>query len=190
MYAFLGCYLAVQLPLKLLPGACNVTSFSPCTDWSHKLRDLQHFMSEQIDLHVFEVITAASCVDLSLSMLLRCGHHILRTTSMPLKLYREEQPARFVFNNYSTYASVSNMIANLGWNSLHNRRNELRLIMLFKIVHKLVDIDAHDLLVLRPSNHATRGHHLRFFKVPTRVNAFLYSFFHPQLNFGMLSQIV
>ena len=49
--------------------------------------------------------------------------------------------------------------------------------MLFKIVHKLVEIDAHDILVLRPSSHATRGHHLRFFKVPTRVNDFLYSFF-------------
>ena len=41
----------------------DVTSFSPCTDSSHKLRDLQHFMSEQIDLHVFKAITAASCVD-------------------------------------------------------------------------------------------------------------------------------
>ena len=28
-----------------------------------KLRFLQHFMSEQIDLHIFEAITAASCVD-------------------------------------------------------------------------------------------------------------------------------
>ena len=62
MYAFLGCYLAIQLLLKSLPDMCNVTSFSPCTDSSHKLRDLQHFMSEQIDLHVFKAITAASCV--------------------------------------------------------------------------------------------------------------------------------
>ena len=45
------------------PGACDVTSFSPCTDSSHKLGDLQHFMSEEIDLHVFKAITAASCVD-------------------------------------------------------------------------------------------------------------------------------
>ena len=75
MYAFLGCYLAIQPPLKSFPGACDVTSFSPCTDsiaaWlhettdsSHELRDLQHFMSEQIDLHVFKAITAASCVDI------------------------------------------------------------------------------------------------------------------------------
>ena len=41
-----------------------ITSFSLCTDSSHELRDLQHLMSEQIDLHVFKAITAASCVDI------------------------------------------------------------------------------------------------------------------------------
>ena len=59
-YAFLGCYLPIQLPLNHV----HVTSLSPCTDLSHELRDLQHFMSEQIDLHVFKAITAASCVDI------------------------------------------------------------------------------------------------------------------------------
>ena len=64
MYAFLGCYLAIQPQLKSLPGAWDVTSLSPFTDSSHELRDLQQFMSEQIDLHVFKAITAASCVDI------------------------------------------------------------------------------------------------------------------------------
>ena len=45
-----------------------------------------------------------------------------------------QRVAQFIYNNYSTYASVSNMIANLGWNTLCKRRNELRLIMLFKVV--------------------------------------------------------
>ena len=62
MYAFLGCYLAKQ--------PCDVTSFSPCTDLNHELRDLQYFMSEQIDLHVFKAITAASCVDIIVNKLL------------------------------------------------------------------------------------------------------------------------
>ena len=61
MYAFLGCYLPIQPPLNRV---CDVASFSPCTDSSHELRDLQHFMSEQIDLYVFKTITAASCVDI------------------------------------------------------------------------------------------------------------------------------
>ena len=56
--------LAIQPLLKLLPGMYDVTSFSPCTDSSHELQDLQHFMSKQIDLHVFKAITAASCVDI------------------------------------------------------------------------------------------------------------------------------
>ena len=37
------------------------------TDSSHEQRDLQHFMSEQIDLYnytFFKAITAASCVDI------------------------------------------------------------------------------------------------------------------------------
>ena len=62
-FSQIGSHLAIQPPLKSLPGTCDVTSFSPCTDSSHELRFLQHFMSEQIDLHVFEAITAASCVD-------------------------------------------------------------------------------------------------------------------------------
>ena len=52
MYALLGCYLPIQ------------SLFSLCTDSSHELPDLQHFISEQIDLHVLKVITAASCVDI------------------------------------------------------------------------------------------------------------------------------
>ena len=53
--------------LKLLPGVTRcVWCYIIFTMYWFKsqLRDLQHFMSEQIDLHVFKVITAASCVDI------------------------------------------------------------------------------------------------------------------------------
>ena len=63
------------------------------------------------------------------------------------------------------------MIANLEWNSLFDRQNELR------IVYKLFDIYAHDILAFHPSNHDTTGHHLRFFQVPTRVSSFQHFFF-------------
>ena len=53
--------------LKLLPGAWNVTSFSLYTDSSHNYEIYNIFMSEQIDLHIFKVITAASCVDIIIS---------------------------------------------------------------------------------------------------------------------------
>ena len=59
MYVFLGCYLLIQQPLKSLPSACDVRSFSPRTDSSHELWDLQHFMFEQIDLHIFKAVINA-----------------------------------------------------------------------------------------------------------------------------------
>ena len=37
LYVFLGCYLPMQLPLKLLSNACDDRSFSPCTDSPHEL---------------------------------------------------------------------------------------------------------------------------------------------------------
>ena len=69
VYVFLGCYLPIQPPLKLLPSVCDVRSFSPCTNLSHELQDLQHFMFEQIDLHVFNLYSAITlqlllCVDI------------------------------------------------------------------------------------------------------------------------------
>ena len=63
--ARLGCVSRKRVwPHETKYSPCDVTSFSPCTDSSHELRDLQHFMSEQIDLNVFKAITAASCVDI------------------------------------------------------------------------------------------------------------------------------
>jgi len=47
----------------------------------------------------------------------------------------QRRSARFVFNNYSPYYSVSDMLTKLGWSSLAERRNEHRLIMLYKVIH-------------------------------------------------------
>ena len=62
MYAFLGCYLAIQLLLKSLPGVCVMLHHFYHVLIQVTNRDLQNFMSEQIDLHIFKAITAASCV--------------------------------------------------------------------------------------------------------------------------------
>jgi len=67
------------------------------------------------------------------------------------------------------------MLTRLDWNSLENRRNELRLQMLYKIIHQLVDIDTDSLLPPHP--HSTRGHSPRFLRLQTRINAYSQSFF-------------
>ena len=43
-------------------------------------------------------------------------------------------------NDYSTYSSVIEMMSNLGWQSLENRRYDARLLMFYKIVYGLVAI--------------------------------------------------
>ena len=47
----------------------------------------------------------------------------------------QRRAARWVKNNYSTYDSVTNMLDDLGWRSLENRRIDARLVMFYKIVN-------------------------------------------------------
>ena len=58
----------------------------------------------------------------------------------------QRRSARFVFNNYSPYDSVSDMLTNLRWSPLADRQKEHRLLMLYTIIHHLVYIDADSLL--------------------------------------------
>ena len=53
----------------------------------------------------------------------------------------QRRAARFVCNNYRCKASITTMLDELGWRSLKQRRAEQRLIMLYKIVNNLVEVD-------------------------------------------------
>jgi len=89
----------------------------------------------------------------------------------------QRQAARFVFNNYSNYASVSEMLTNLNWPSLAHCRQEQKVIMIFKIVNQLVDLPASSYLLPISTDHDTRGHTLRFVQPFTRIDSYLHSFF-------------
>ena len=51
--------------------------------------------------------------------------------------------ARFFTGVYKTTSSASQMIANLGWSILQQRRTEARLVVMYCITHGLVDIPLH-----------------------------------------------
>ena len=89
----------------------------------------------------------------------------------------QRRSVRFIFNNYSPYASVTEMLERIDFKTLAERRNESKLIYLYKIVNDLVEINTDDILFSRPSIHNTRGHQLRFLLPPTRINSYHYSFF-------------
>ena len=69
------------------------------------------------------------------------------------------------------------MLERIDFKTLAERRNESKLIYLYKIVNDLVEINTGDILFPQPSIHNTRGHQLRFLLPPTRINSYHYSFF-------------
>ena len=87
----------------------------------------------------------------------------------------QRRAARFVTNNYNRIASVTEMLHRLQWDTLEARQNNLRVILLYKIINKMVDIFPEEQLVL--TNSVTRGHSLRHLQLPTKTDAYKYSFF-------------
>jgi len=85
--------------------------------------------------------------------------------------------ARFVCNNYSSYASVTNMLQNLNWPSLASSRHQLKAIALFKIMHQLVVIPTDTILQPAPSSYHLRGHSMKLAQPSARVDVYLHSFF-------------
>ena len=77
----------------------------------------------------------------------------------PLEMV-QRRAARYAFGNYfeTTPGVVTNMITQLGWNSLEERRRRNRLVMLYKIKHSLVGIDHES--YLRNTDPRTRGQKL------------------------------
>ena len=52
----------------------------------------------------------------------------------------QRRAARFVNGDYRYTSSVTEMINTLRWNSLHSRRDTLRLQMMYKITHHIIDL--------------------------------------------------
>ena len=87
----------------------------------------------------------------------------------------QRRAARFVTNDYSRKSSVTEMMADLGWDTLQKRRDLARLSMMYHIVHNLVDIPVGPYLT--PSTSMTRGHDSRFHQIRTTNNTYQQSFF-------------
>ena len=59
----------------------------------------------------------------------------------------QRRAVRFIFNNYSYLASVSEMLIDLNWATLAHYRKEQKAMLLHKIVHHLVDIPSNNYLI-------------------------------------------
>ena len=76
----------------------------------------------------------------------------------------QRRSARFVTNRYRNTSSVTDMLDYLGWESHETRRSKLQLIVLYKIVHGLIDIPPTDYLT--QTNSRTRSAHKYKYIVP------------------------
>ena len=47
----------------------------------------------------------------------------------------QRKAARFVCNDFARLSSVTSMLEHLGWDTLEQRRNQLTLLMLYKIIN-------------------------------------------------------
>jgi len=59
----------------------------------------------------------------------------------------QKRASRFVMNRYLWSISVTNLIGNLGWESLQSRRSHLNVTMIYKITNSLVSIPCSQSLI-------------------------------------------
>ena len=87
----------------------------------------------------------------------------------------QHRAARFITHNCSPRASVTEMLNNLNLPSLEERRNSLKLVMMYKILHNFVQVESRAHLI--PTQSHTRGHNQCFLQPQSTVDAHLYSFY-------------
>jgi hypothetical protein len=76
----------------------------------------------------------------------------------------QRRAARYVKKWYHNTSSVTEIIGQLQWTSLEERRKTARLILLYKISNGLVKIDAADRLIT--PTRFSRNMHRRSFQIP------------------------
>ena len=93
----------------------------------------------------------------------------------------QRKAARFCSQNYNRYASVTDMIKDLGWTTLEMRRRQFRFTLMYKLTHGLIDIDSRKYLI-QHSESRTRVSHQFKFRVPyANKDIFKFSFFFREL---------
>ena len=90
----------------------------------------------------------------------------------------QRRAARWVKNQYSTYESVSNVLSELGWRSLEDRRYDTRMIIFYKIVHGYVAFEL-PTYYERPLRSTRHMHPLAFRQIHTAVSYIINTLFTP-----------
>ncbi|KAK3092025.1 hypothetical protein FSP39_024520 [Pinctada imbricata] len=88
----------------------------------------------------------------------------------------QRRAARFATGDYQRTSSVTSMLRQLNWTPLEVRRNNARIVMMYRIVYALVDIPA-ALHLQQTSVYNTRGHSIKFLVPHSRSSVYRNSYF-------------
>ena len=88
----------------------------------------------------------------------------------------QRRAARFVTNDYNYTSSVTAMMRAFEWESLQERRQQAKVVMMYRIVNSLVDIPPQDHLH-QQGTAVTRGHQSRFMVPYSRTDTHRTAFF-------------
>ena len=80
----------------------------------------------------------------------------------------QRQAARFIKSRYTRYYSVSDMLDELGWQPLSQRRQEAQLILFYKIINGLAQVPFEGILV--EAYKGTRKHNMKFRQIGQRLS--------------------
>jgi hypothetical protein len=86
----------------------------------------------------------------------------------------QRRAARYVTRKYDWKYSVTDMLEDLSWETLEQRRLKARVGMGYWVINHLVQIPDSQLV---PTTVDTRGHSKKFHQLPTRTNYYKATFF-------------
>ena len=89
----------------------------------------------------------------------------------------QRKAARFCMNNYQQKSSVTQMITELYWDSLEDRRTETRIKLMQRIINGEVEINTKHVLILQESNMASRSNSNKLQRPLVKKDTHKYSFF-------------
>ena len=88
----------------------------------------------------------------------------------------QRRSARWATRDYQRNSSVTQMIKDINWRTLEQRRIDSQLTLMYKITYDLVTIPAADYLI--PNTRQSRHNHLRAYRqIPTLKDYYKYTFF-------------
>ena len=89
----------------------------------------------------------------------------------------QRKAARWTLDNFQTQASVTEMLTQLGWRSLEQRRNDSRLCLFYKVIHGLLTIDLPPYVEHPAQTSRKNSHPLVYRQIHTGADFYKYSFY-------------